>query len=34
VLKVRRRVVEEIGIATNKLTKTAKDRRVLMHSFY
>jgi len=34
VLKVRHKVVEEIGIATNKLTKTATDRSVLMHSFY
>jgi hypothetical protein len=34
VLKVRGGVVEEIGIATNRLTKTAKDRSVLMHSFY
>jgi hypothetical protein len=34
VLKVRGGVVEEIGIATNELTKTAHDRNVLMHSFF
>ena len=34
VLKVRGGVVEEIGIATNLLTATARDQNVLMHSFY
>ena len=33
-LKVRRGVVEELGIATNALTKTRKAQSVLMHSFY
>jgi hypothetical protein len=34
VLKVRRNVVEEIGIADNALTKTRHAESVLMHSFY
>ena len=33
-LKVRGGVVQEIGIATNLLTATARDQNVLMHSFY
>lgn len=34
VLKVRRGVVEEIGIADNALTATRQSQAVLMHSFY
>jgi 6-phosphogluconolactonase len=34
VLKVRGDVVQELGIATNALTKTRKTQVVLMHSFY
>jgi hypothetical protein len=34
VLKVRNGAVEEIGIADNLLSTTAKDQNVLMHSFY
>ena len=34
VLKVRSGVVEELGIATNALTKTRNTQSVLMRSFY
>jgi hypothetical protein len=34
VLKVRRGVVEELGIADNALTRTRATQSVLMHSFY
>ncbi len=34
VLKVRGTVVEELGIASNALTKTREAQNVLMHSFY